>query len=524
MSSVAVPRSQVADERTSAQAWSALPRSGGRAIADVVPAARSRHDIADVTLHDTAGGRSMAGRLRARAFTVGRHIYLGQGAPSASSLAGQHLLRHELGHASLRPRGSGPGHRVPALASAAEERAAERRAHEATPGPGAALAVGEVGGPTGDVVGRDMLSAQRDADQVERLLAGTPNSSTPGQDALDYLGTLTLDDLVDTAVVLDSRGGLEAVAGHLTVGATGDVAGVLLTTIHLSTRGRPSPAWGIAAARAVASLSATTRTSLLTKVLTAMGRGDEVPDLLEGMTALQDSESFRASEGEDVVSPGTPDQTVAGISPGPWAPPGGQPIPFYIGTSAHTAITAFYAASHATDLAFYNYIPISSIVAAATRAGFTLGTASASTTDLALKPDIANLTKAHLYEIKPLAAQALGATEAAVYVAALARAGLTIGLGSTSEPGTAGTVAAPGGWFEFSAPQAGVITYRYRQPRRRRIRVPVPSPRTSPVVSRSFMEEMEAITGLTGAALVTYIIISEGSRFVFPPRNLVPVP
>ena len=27
-----------------------------------------------------------------------------------------------------------------------------------------------------------------------------------------------------------------------------------------------------------------------------------------------------------------------------------------------------------------------------------------------------------------------------------------------------------------------------------------------------------------GAALTVYIIISEGSRIVFPPRNLVPVP
>jgi hypothetical protein len=33
----------------------------------------------------------------------------------------------------------------------------------------------------------------------------------------------------------------------------------------------------------------------------------------------------------------------------------------------------------------------------------------------------------------------------------------------------------------------------------------------------------EKATGLTGAALVTYLIISEGSR-LFPPRNLVPVP
>ncbi len=41
--------------------------------------------------------------------------------------------------------------------------------------------------------------------------------------------------------------------------------------------------------------------------------------------------------------------------------------------------------------------------------------------------------------------------------------------------------------------------------------------------SKGFWKEMEAITGLAGAALVAYVIISEGSR-LFPPRNLIPVP
>jgi hypothetical protein len=34
----------------------------------------------------------------------------------------------------------------------------------------------------------------------------------------------------------------------------------------------------------------------------------------------------------------------------------------------------------------------------------------------------------------------------------------------------------------------------------------------------------EEATGLTGAALVIYLIVSEGSRVAFPVRNLVPVP
>jgi hypothetical protein len=57
--------------------------------------------------------------------------------------------------------------------------------------------------------------------------------------------------------------------------------------------------------------------------------------------------------------------------------------------------------------------------------------------------------------------------------------------------------------------------------------VPVPqperAPERAPEVDRGFMERMAAITGLTGTALIVYLIVSEGSR-LFPPRNLIPVP
>lgn len=46
-----------------------------------------------------------------------------------------------------------------------------------------------------------------------------------------------------------------------------------------------------------------------------------------------------------------------------------------------------------------------------------------------------------------------------------------------------------------------------------------------PSVKRDILdwEYWEAVTGLSGAALALYLIVSEGSR-LFPPRNLVPVP
>ena len=56
--------------------------------------------------------------------------------------------------------------------------------------------------------------------------------------------------------------------------------------------------------------------------------------------------------------------------------------------------------------------------------------------------------------------------------------------------------------------------------------VPVekPATETSSEPNSDFLERMAEITGLTGAALIAYLIISEGSRILFPPRNLLPIP
>jgi hypothetical protein len=58
-------------------------------------------------------------------------------------------------------------------------------------------------------------------------------------------------------------------------------------------------------------------------------------------------------------------QTAAGapvpIEPGPWEPPGDQPIPFYIGNEAHRAIAEEYRGAHPADRVATNTSPISSI-------------------------------------------------------------------------------------------------------------------------------------------------------------------
>ena len=45
-----------------------------------------------------------------------------------------------------------------------------------------------------------------------------------------------------------------------------------------------------------------------------------------------------------------------------------------------------------------------------------------------------------------------------------------------------------------------------------------------PKPSDDFVKKVAAFTGLSGGALITYIIISEGSRVLIPPRNLIPLP
>ncbi|MCB0076906.1 MAG: WXG100 family type VII secretion target [Anaerolineales bacterium] len=43
-------------------------------------------------------------------------------------------------------------------------------------------------------------------------------------------------------------------------------------------------------------------------------------------------------------------------------------------------------------------------------------------------------------------------------------------------------------------------------------------------ISEDTLRKIGQITGLTGTALIVYIIVSEGLRILFPPRNLIPLP
>lgn len=255
-------------------------------------------------------------------------------------------------------------------------------------------------------------------------------------------------------------------------------------------------------------------------------RGRMGPGVAEGLQAMIDGLSQRIP---DVIR-----KTVRKpVNPGDWNPPGKQPIPYYIGTSAHNAIAQHYETVHAAEQVFTNTRPMTTILG---RAASKLTQAEA-----LLKPDIVNMDRRHLYEIKSRSQAGLAVAEAAMYLELFRKAGVKMDLGPINDPGTIGIIPAPGGHYAFQAIAPGAIVYDYRKgrydpkgvpvpapapapaPSRQSIRTPAPAPLPAPGSDPVFMKKLSEATGLTGTALIIYFLISEGSR-LFPPRNLVPIP
>lgn len=119
-----------------------------------------------------------------------------------------------------------------------------------------------------------------------------------------------------------------------------------------------------------------------------------------------------------------------------------------------------------------------------------------------LMPDITNLTRLHLYEIKPFTAQGLGAAKASMCVGLFGRAGIAMQLGPMAEPGTSGGLPAPDGVYMFWSPEPGVIVYSYRKGRL----VPVPVPEAEPATERRWRFELQPLTPQQRQAVTTFTI------------------
>jgi hypothetical protein len=263
--------------------------------------------------------------------------------------------------------------------------------------------------------------------------------------------------------------------------------------------------------RTLSSLSIGDQAEVVAHVAHTAGQsGNEI--LAEGVTAALQTATAPAVA---ATTAGPPP-----IGPGPWQPPGNQPIPFYIGNQAHDRIAARYMSVHRGQTVVDNTVPFSTILRRMAGARV----AAVGPQELAMRPDITNLTLKHVYEIKPAAQVAEAQAKLSLYLGIFQTAGVPMSPGSQTEPGTSGVVEAPGGHYIYKCPLPGIILYQYCRGPYVPTPVPVaqeqPEPQTEP---SGFWEYMRKVTGLTGAALVVYVLISEGTR-VIPVRNFIPAP
>lgn len=215
---------------------------------------------------------------------------------------------------------------------------------------------------------------------------------------------------------------------------------------------------------------------------------------------------------------------------GPWGKPGGQPGGLYIGTKAHEAIGLYYEKRQGDrpDI-FTNDVPVTGIADALRKLDPAKYGHLRPELGGPFRPDITDAGLKLVYEIKPAWSAAVGQVEAQAYVQALKRTGLEVRPGPRGVPGTKGKLAAPAGWFTFDVVMPGVIGYRYVKNKPVPELLPLPEQQPAKDGERSRKRRLfewaywEEVTGLTGAALLAYLIVSQGSR-VIPARNALPIP
>ncbi len=497
-------------------------RSPGRPLDGATQArfqARFAYDFGQVRVHNDERAHESARSVNARAYTVGRDVVFARNRYAPGTEDGRRLLAHELTHVVQQrsPYVSGAALRVSRPGELMEQEAHRTSLAEsadasqltrldalvlARDGPDGGAPPGDGGAPAQKHVS---AVTQPIIDLLEKVdpVAGVGDVDA----AMRALAALSPDDVI-TAVAELATGPayLERLRGATASAPANDRARIA-AAIDIGRLFSPSatPTTLAEAATALAAIPPAEREELLAALSKRAGSTIPIPELLEGAEAIRESEAASdlagpvgGDEGEDdptIYPDDVPESgaaAAAAIKPGPWNPPGRQPIPFYIGTQAHIGITAVYAAAHPGHVAFYNFSTMKVIIDAAIRMGLKPNAALLKAKDLGLMPDIANLSAMprHLYEIKPATAEALAVAKATMYAALFAAAGLPMTLGPVTERGTMGTIPAPGGVYTFSSPKPGAITYRYRQPRRvrrrakqedrSRIRWPKPNPQLSP--------------------------------------------
>jgi hypothetical protein len=444
---------------------------------------RFGHDFSQVRIHTDARAVESAQAVNALAYTVGRNVVFGAGQYAPQTSEGRRLLAHELTHTLQQDNRVQRAVNEPLMTEpdGAAERQAENTAtailraddftvtsqetgkiaRQPVPAPVVPVATPSTA-PTTSYV-QSVIDALDRPDPI----AGVGDF----QDAFRILNGLSMTDMLATLTELNRRGYLDLLLSHSDAAASFNRPR-LMAAIHVVKLSGLAPTdikneEIIETGNNMSQLPSDQATTLIEYLIDKKVSGAMSSLSREGLLATIAPALYSISLPASVLA-----SITAPIGPGPFTPPGNQPIPFYIGNTAHISIAATYVAEHPGQLVFTNFTPISTILG---RLGANSSGLSAS--DLDMKPDIINIdpAKRHLYEIKPQGAESLATTEANLYIAVFARAGVPIVPGPTTEPGTSGVIPAPGGYYLFESPLPGVIAYQYR----RGTFVPVPIPQTN---------------------------------------------
>jgi hypothetical protein len=270
---------------------------------------------------------------------------------------------------------------------------------------------------------------------------------------------------------------------------------------------------------------------------------DQLADIIRNTTGQLSKAAIDAIKGSKATKAGE------------WNKPGNMRADAYIGSDIHLKIAIAYREANPLDLVDTNHIPIKSILERRFPGVGKPGTLSAQ--ELGVKPDILNITKQVLYEIKPETNVADAVLERDAYIGLFAAAGVKIAPGAMTAPGANGVVQAPGGYAYYYSPLPGVILYKKKNGDFDPAKLPIPFTRTDqsqvkdeneneqpngrrvggnskpggltpqPAFAANdndLIHQLEVATGLSGLALLLYMITRTAGRIVFPGTNIIPLP
>ena len=526
------------DEQVHTAAAGGLEGPGGSLPhLDTIQRAFGRHDVTGINAHVGGPAAEATQAMGAEAYATGSHVAFA-GAPSLHTAAHEatHIIQQR-GSVQLKDGVGAAGDPHEQHADAVADRvvaggSAEELLDAYAPSSRAGTAVTNGVQRKPGAGAASAPAAQADSDHVAHLIHLLTSSPSAGGDPVaTYLNTLDTPALLATISDTADCGYLPQLQTSLASARPLLVAALYAVELARVAPTAPNHPLLQRAGAALDQVSRDQQLQILAYLLHRRGVSVEATTLVEGVLAMRDGADLdnaaasrepqptgagrgaadeAGATGEEQAAGTAMGASVAGgaaspspITPDPWAPPGNQPGGLYVGNQAHTVIAKVYEAAHRDDQVFTNAAPISSMLKSLTNLARKSGTkanANALAEDeLARRPDIANVTRRHLYEIKPASAQAEASAKARMYLTIFEKAGVEMTLGPTAEPGTAGGLPAPAGVFMFESPEPGVITYEYRKGRL----VPVPVPRLEPATERRWRWELQPLTPMQKQAIVT---------------------